>query len=163
MDGAPQASGRSFLVFVDTYLASTPKIMQVKRELAKFLETSVTPGDSVSLAILEPWGNLTVHPSLHQAGAADVARDIALPLARVSSPLSNSYEDARHVLTQVEEAVTEVLGSPVPAPKSLIFISAGFVPSKPQDPLSTDDITGMIEEFAPQIAPPQGGFDPLNP
>jgi VWFA-related protein len=162
--GAEEARGRNFLIFVDTYLASMRKVAQIRRDLVRFLEESLAPGDSLSLAVLDGFGSLEVHPGVELTEAVRIAQDISLPLARLTTPTTNSYEDARHVLAQVEESVTAVLGSDVPPPRSLIFLSPGFVPAEPEAPLSAEDIGEMIRGFAPiGIAPPSGRFDPFNP
>jgi VWFA-related protein len=163
---SPDASGkgRSFLVFVDTYLASMRKVAQIRRDLVRFLSERLAPGDSLSLAILDGRGSLAVHPGVGQAEAAALAEDIALPVGHFATPETNTYEDARHVLAQVEESVTEVLDSNVPAPRSLIFLSPGFVPAEPDQAISTDDIAETIRNFAPAgMGPPRGGFDPFHP
>jgi VWFA-related protein len=158
------ATGRSFLVFVDTYLAGTRKVMQVRRALVEFLEKRLAPGDTLSVAVLEPYGQLEVATGLGRDDAVQYARGITPPGGRFATPSRNSYWQARHVLGQLQEAVQLVLGSSDPAPRSLIFLSPGFVPVEPEEPLGAQDITDIVRGVAPPgVAPPRSRFDPRDP
>src|SRR5207237_475122 len=82
---------RRRLVFVDTYLASTPKVVQIRRDLVRFCEEDLAPSDVLSLAILGPGGGLKIATGLNRETAARLAREIAPPLGRFRTPLFNSY------------------------------------------------------------------------